>query len=420
MKINMFLRRHCITLLFLLAVPAIVQAQFTIITNYNNAIDYGAVTITGYHGPGGTVMISDFYTNDYTIIGIGTNAFAYSTNLTAIAIPSGVTSIGPFACAYCSNLTAAYFDGNAPVDNGNAFYGDPNVVVYYESGTTGWGAMFGGAPTMAETPASDFETTEAYFMGTIESYLGPIGIVVVPGEMTDGRGDDWAITNIYSPFDTSVFNNATSVTLPNTVTSIGAYAFDYNDITTNVTLPNSLISIGTAAFANCILTSINIPGSVTSIGGGAFFDCFKLSNITIPGSVTNIGGDAFQLCRGLKSAYFEGNAPPDNGTAFAGSPTTVYYLPGTTGWTNTWGGAPTALWLPTVSSFEPSLGVQNYQFSFLISWAPNTSVIVEACTNLENPNWVPLATNVLSSGTNYFSDPQWANYPNRFYRVSGQ
>lgn len=414
MKINMFLRRHCITLLFLLALPAILQAQFTIITNSNNSIGGYAVTITGYHGPGGTVMISDFYNNDLTVIGIGTNAFAYSTNLTAIAIPSGVTNIGPFACAYCSNLIAAYFDGNAPVDNGNAFYGDSNVVVYYESGTTGWGATFGGAPTMAETPASDFETTEAY----IENYIGPIGIVVVPGEMTDGRGDDWAVTNIASnPVDTSAFANATSVTLPNTVTSIGAHAFQNSLITTNVTLPNSLISIGTVAFYNCGLTSINIPGSVTSIGADAFFNCFKLSNITIPGSVTNIGSDAFQLCSGLKSAYFEGNAPPDNGTTFARSPTTVYYLPGTIGWTNTWGGAPTALWLPTLSNFEPSFGVQNQQFSFLISWAPNASVIVQACTDLSNPNWIPLATNALTGGTSYFTDPQWANYPCRFYRV---
>jgi len=44
--------------------------------------------------------------------------------------------------------------------------------------------------------------------------------------------------------------------------------------------------------------------------------------------------------------------------------------------------------------------------------------VVEACTNLTNPVWIPVATNALSNGTNYFSDAQWTNYPYRFYRVS--
>jgi hypothetical protein len=44
--------------------------------------------------------------------------------------------------------------------------------------------------------------------------------------------------------------------------------------------------------------------------------------------------------------------------------------------------------------------------------------VVEACTNLANPVWVPVSTNTLSSGTNYFSDPQWTNYLGRYYRLS--
>jgi hypothetical protein len=70
-------------------------------------------------------------------------------------------------------------------------------------------------------------------------------------------------------------------------------------------------------------------------------------------------------------------------------------------------------------TFEPSFGVQNGQFGFTISWATNVSVIVQACTNLTSPNWIPVATNALSNGTNYFSDARWANYPCRFYRISG-
>ncbi len=57
-------------------------------------------------------------------------------------------------------------------------------------------------------------------------------------------------------------------------------------------------------------------------------------------------------------------------------------------------------------------------FGFTISWATNVSVVVEAATNLANPVWIPVSTSPLTSGTNYFSDPQWTNYPERFYRAA--
>jgi hypothetical protein len=56
-------------------------------------------------------------------------------------------------------------------------------------------------------------------------------------------------------------------------------------------------------------------------------------------------------------------------------------------------------------------------FSFIISWATNVPVAVEACTNLSNPVWQPVQTNTLTGGYFYFSDPTWTNYPGRFYRV---
>jgi hypothetical protein len=58
--------------------------------------------------------------------------------------------------------------------------------------------------------------------------------------------------------------------------------------------------------------------------------------------------------------------------------------------------------------------VQPGGFGFTISWATNASVVVEAATNLANPVWIPVSTNTLTGGTNYFSDPQWTNYPGRF------
>jgi hypothetical protein len=56
-------------------------------------------------------------------------------------------------------------------------------------------------------------------------------------------------------------------------------------------------------------------------------------------------------------------------------------------------------------------------FSFLISWATNTPVVVEACTSLAAPAWSALSTNTLTNGSTIFSDPNWTNYPSRLYRI---
>jgi hypothetical protein len=83
-----------------------------------------------------------------SVTSIGGYAFIDCTTLTAITIPNSVTSIGDLAFSGCTNLTAAYFKGNAPSVGIYVFNADSNVTVYYLPGTTGWGATFGGRPTV--------------------------------------------------------------------------------------------------------------------------------------------------------------------------------------------------------------------------------------------------------------------------------
>ena len=93
-----------------------------------------------------------------------------------------------------------------------------------------------------------------------------------------------------------------SVTIPESVTSIGESAFEDCYGLTTITLPESVTSIGDWAFSYCIsLTSMTIPESVTSIGVGAFSYCSGLTSMTIPESVTSIGDEAFSYCSGLTS-----------------------------------------------------------------------------------------------------------------------
>ena len=97
-------------------------------------------------------------------------------------------------------------------------------------------------------------------------------------------------------------DSLTSITIPNSVDSIGNGAFLACNSLTSVTIGNNVTSIGNGAFCGCRrLTSVNIPNSVTSIGGSAFEYCSSLTSVTIPNRVISIGSYAFKNCNSLTS-----------------------------------------------------------------------------------------------------------------------
>ena len=216
--------------------------------------------------------------------------------------------------------------------------------------------------------------------------------------------------------------NLASVTIPGSVTNIADDAFEYSYTLSNITVAAAnpaYSSLGGVLFdkAQAILLkfpssldgSYIIPGSVTSIGADAFVET-ALTGVTIPNSVTNIGRYAFAGTL-MTTVYFQGNAPPDDGTAFSGDSATAYYLAGTTGWGSMFGSVPAVLWNPQAQA----LGFTGGQFGFNIAGPTNAVIVVEACTDLAHPVWLPVSTNTLSGlGTSAFSDP--TGYPMRFYR----
>jgi hypothetical protein len=117
----------------------------------------------------------------------------------------------------------------------------------------------------------------------------------------------------------------TSVTIGNSVTTIGNYAFAMCSTLVSLTIPNSVTTIGDGAFAMCMgLTSLTIPNSVTMIGDYAFTMCMELTSLTISNAVTIIGDNAFSICMNLMEIYVKATNPPRiYGNTFSAVPTSI-------------------------------------------------------------------------------------------------
>jgi hypothetical protein len=451
-----------LAILLLLSMPAVGQAQFTFTTNND-----GSLNISTYSGSGALTIPDTF--NNLPITSIGYNAFhlsglnsvAMGTNITSIGIEafmsssflksvtigSNVTSIGNGAFMNCAVLKSITIPDSVTNFGVNMFMLSPklvsatlgngvtslpnntfedctsltNVVIGRSVASMG-NAVFTQCPLIAITvdPQNQFYcSVNGVFFDKKQAAL-----ILCPGAQA---GSSYAIPDSVTTIGQDAFYGCislTSITIPNHVTDIQTSAFSGCSSLTSVTIGNSVANIEDAAFEGCSgLTSAIIPDSVTTIGQFAFYNCTSLATVIIGRGIATIVGGAFLDCSSLQGVYFRGNAPSSSESFSGDGSATAYYLPGTLGWSSRFGdpyGLPTAPWFlpnPTILNFEPNFGIQTNHFGFAISWATNISAVVEACTNLANPVWSPMATNSLTGGSCYFSDSQWTNYSRRFYRL---
>ena len=231
-----------------------------------------------------------------SVTSIGESAFYDCTSLTSVTIGNSVTTIGNYAFLYCDSLTSVNIPDSVTEIGSSAFStcGKLASVTIGNSVTTIGNYAFCKCDSLTSVNIPDSVTSIGYgafcVCDSLKEFKGKFAT-------EDGRSlivDNTIIAYAYA--------SGTTYTIPDSVTSIGNYAFLYCDSLTSVTIPDSVNKIESDAFSDCdSLTSVNIPDSVTEIGYGAFSYCDSLTGVIIGDSVTSIGGSAFTYCSSLTS-----------------------------------------------------------------------------------------------------------------------
>lgn len=286
--------------------PSLVMGDYTaqFIPVEDNPYDYPppkTVTITKYTGTESTVILPSTI-NSWPVTKIGEAAFQDNTTITSVTIPASVTEIGANAFAGCTNLTSVTYGGdwsNLTIQSGNP-------------------AVEDAAKDAANEQLFDFE------------FILNNTAVVVNNYKCKGTAADVTIPSRYKGKPVTAINNAafpnsavTSVTIPDSITSIPDAAFVNCSKLTNISIPNSVTYIGFSAFSSCTsLKSITLPSSLSTIGNSAFAGCPSSMTVTYPGSKTQWdaifkGSNNDVLENHLICAMLEATFNPDNGKSIS-------------------------------------------------------------------------------------------------------
>ena len=314
---------------------------FSAIDNQNFYVDYIKYTVTDYYlsvsgydktkfnGVAKIISKLTYKGHTFEVLEIAERAFCGCRDLTSVTIPNSVTRSGVEAFDGCSGLTSITIPNSVTSIDKNAFYSCSGLTSVHITDLAAW---------------CNIKFDSNLLINAQHLYLNgqEIKDLVIPNSVTS-----------IGKYAFSGCTDLTSVTIPNSVTSIGEDAFlgcsgltsvhitdlaawckikfDTNPLyyahhlymngqeIKDLVIPNSVTDISEDAFSGCTgLTSVTIPNSVTSIGVFAFSLCTGLTSVTIPNSVTSIGSSAFDGCSGLTSVTIGNSVTSIGGSAFLG------------------------------------------------------------------------------------------------------
>jgi uncharacterized repeat protein (TIGR02543 family) len=316
-----------------------------------------SIRITGFStAPAGAFSIPAGVTQ------ISDNAFRNSSELTSVAIPSSVTAIGQNAFQYCTNLTSVIIPSSVSSIGGSAFANCSKLTnVVIQSGVSSIGNCAFASCGYSTITIPDSVTSigeEAFYACT---KLTTINV--------DSHNLNYCSSSgiLFSKDMTALFEApgafAGSYTIPDSVTTIGKFAFQACEGLVSVVLPENLTTLGIQAFLGCTgLTSIVIPPKITSCSGFVFEGCKNLTDVTfssgvstiwtcafaydtalktisIPSSVSSIESQSFIGCTALSTISIYATTPPTLGSsAFKniGSSYSIHIPSGTDSYGNTY------------------------------------------------------------------------------------
>lgn len=269
------------------------RTEVSVVCNYDNRDEYGDPLYNDYSG---NVVIPSYVTHDgkrYAVTAIGYDhdgAFYQCPQLISLTIPSSVKTLDGPAIRDCENLESVIVQSITPASIGYYTYpfGVLNAKLYVPAGSK-------------DAYEADSKWKEG-FKGGIEEYITfsywNVKNLCLTNWDTNNDGiltmtEAAAVTNLGSVFegnkDIVSFNELKYFTGVTTISG-----FDGCSGLTSVTIPNSVTTIGSCAFRGCSkLTTVSIPNTVTTIDDHAFYDCNSMTDVNIPTTVSYIGMSAF-------------------------------------------------------------------------------------------------------------------------------
>lgn len=276
-----------------------------------------------------------------TIDTIGYNAFRHCSKLKKIILPEDLVCIGYGAFYECTSLSDINIPDKVEYIGVEAFYKCPLKHFTYPKNLKSTTIPFisssgvGGCAELVSVNWNCENNIEIYYNSAGYDRKG----LAAYGHYTSSSSYGAINPNIsnitFGEYVTSIpnylcqYTKIKEITIPNTITSIGDWAFRGCSSLTSITIPNSVNSIGEYAFYVCkSLTSITIPNSITEIKQYTFSSCNALNTITLGKNISSLENYAFYDCSSLYMVYSKNPVPPTLGSnVFYGTKIGIIYVP---------------------------------------------------------------------------------------------